>query len=547
MSEVLRLFRTAGYAVLTPLQKKLIPLIISGRDVVVQAEPGAGKTAAFLLPLMMESRSEPGVRTAIIAADADRVRRIAQEHLRFSRLMRDPPPLLTLGDTDDTRREERRLERAPSLIAATAGRVIDHIRRGTLQLDKLSVVVVQQPEGDLAEDFVKDVQFIFAKLPSRRQTVLFTPGPIAPSEEEGLLPLLRRPAVLSSGEPAGPVEHLSFEVGDAEKPELLARIFLARRVSSAVVLHSPRTRGGDLARRLNECLIPAAAPDHGAGATGRKKLFTSFARGELEVLCLPHPLPVESEILRARCILYYDLPLRGTAPAAPRLPGFHGSIMAMVDRSQARELAKIQEIHGVIMRNESLPGGAETIRGSLERIMRRIREEENLEDLARLRSLIRKQVPLLMRSYVTAYLLKSQLPRMGAEAAAAPPEQKERQRAEPRGRQKPERAAERAAGRGADRGAADKGGAGEGKLIQLFVSIGRNRRVFPRDLSGLFLEKLKLRADEIGSVRVFDKYSFVEIARARAEEAISRLSGSDFKGKTITVNFAKKKEEKESS
>jgi len=82
-------------------------------------------------------------------------------------------------------------------------------------------------------------------------------------------------------------------------------------------------------------------------------------------------------------------------------------------------------------------------------------------------------------------------------------------------------------------------------FTQLFVSIGRNRRVFARELTELFTEKLQLAAHELGSVRVFDKYSFVDINPARADEAITKLSGSEVKGRTITVNFAKKKEEKE--
>jgi hypothetical protein len=77
------------------------------------------------------------------------------------------------------------------------------------------------------------------------------------------------------------------------------------------------------------------------------------------------------------------------------------------------------------------------------------------------------------------------------------------------------------------------------------VSIGRNRRVFARDLSALFTEKLQLTAGDIGGVRVFDKYSFVDVASAKAEDAIARLSGSELKGRIITVNYAKKKEEKE--
>jgi ATP-dependent RNA helicase DeaD len=85
----------------------------------------------------------------------------------------------------------------------------------------------------------------------------------------------------------------------------------------------------------------------------------------------------------------------------------------------------------------------------------------------------------------------------------------------------------------------------EGEFTQLFISIGRNRRVYARDLTELFTEKLQLHAGDIGGVRVFEKYSFVDIVPGKAGEAIARLSGSEVKGRTITVNYAKKKEEKE--
>ncbi|HYW83900.1 MAG TPA: DbpA RNA binding domain-containing protein, partial [Spirochaetia bacterium] len=89
------------------------------------------------------------------------------------------------------------------------------------------------------------------------------------------------------------------------------------------------------------------------------------------------------------------------------------------------------------------------------------------------------------------------------------------------------------------------GAAGEGQFTQLFISIGRNRRVYARDLTELFTEKLQLQAGDIGGVRVFEKYSFVDIVPGKAGDAIALLSGSELKGRTITVNYAKKKEEKE--
>jgi ATP-dependent RNA helicase DeaD len=594
-AEVLKLFKAAGFNTLTPLQQKLVPLLLSGKDIAVSAEPGSGKTAGFLLPLMLMTAGERlgtrlprSVRAAIVVLDPEEVRKITREHLRFSRVMRDPPSLIPLGDTD-TRREQRRLETSPVLIAGTAERIIDHIRRGGLALGRLDTVVIERTGSGQIEDFLKDVHFIFAKLPPRRQVVLFSGGglpepagagePPAPDRagtestaETGvdLLSLLRRPVVISSAAPAGggPAEHSWFEVGETGKADLLARVLLAQDLTPALVYHSGRIRGDVLARECSSRGIGAAALSLGMGAAARKKLLSSFSRREVEVLCVPYPAPAELDVSGAAVVVYHDLPPARGAPSAadsPHPARFPGSRIAFVERNQARDLAKLQETLGVSMKQETHPTDEQMIRGSIERIMRKIREEENPEELAALRSLIRKQVPLLMRSTVAAYLLKSQLPRL-AEAESktlVPQESKGRPRSAPPGRGTRAGGA-RGAGMPPDRGppvphgrepgrpqerrspAADnRPPEGKGRLIQLFVSVGRNRRVFPKDLSGLFTEKLRLQAGEIGHVRVFDKYSFVEISSSRAEEAIARLSGTEFKGRPLLVNYAKKKEEKE--
>ncbi len=571
--EILQLFRTAGFDAFTPLQRKLIPVMLSGKDAVIQASPGAGSTAGFLIPLMLMLRgNQTALKALILVPDAAEIRKVALLYTRFSRVMRDPPVLFTIGDTEDARREQRRLERTPVMIVGTAERVIDHIRRGSVSFGRLTHVVVEQPRagaegGELAEDFVRDVQFIFAKLPQRRQTVLLESGspgvPQGPQDGSvqpvgALLSFLRRPVPVSPAEStvaAEPPRDVYFEVAAADKEALLFGFIMARRATPTLVFHSPRTNGEALARGLCSSGIRAAALPPGAGSAARGRLFSSFFRGDLEVLLAPHPAPAECDQSRASLLIHYDLPPLRAATGTPRSAHGAASVVAFADRSQAKELAKFQDAYGVSMKKEDIPGRSDVVRGFMERILLSIKAGEDLSELMRLRALIRKQVPFLMRSYVSAYLLKSQLPRIietaGESRLAAEP--RGRQRGKPRFEQGQERAPVRGARpmtarAGAGVSAADaQRPQGRSGLIQLFVSIGRNRRVFPRDLKDFFMDRLKLRSDEIGSVRVFDKYSFVEISSARAEEAISRLSSTDFKGKTITVNYAKKKEEKEGS
>jgi hypothetical protein len=256
-------------------------------------------------------------------------------------------------------------------------------------------------------------------------------------------------------------------------------------------------------------------------------------------------------------VVFFDA--GGPRPAPGRVrPG--AAVIALVDQTQEKDIARLQEAMGVTMSKGQIPGDDEVLRGAIDRIVKRLGEEDAAE-LSWLRAQIRRRVPLLKRALFMASLLKAQLPPMARHAApkertAAAPEQHRPAPAgpgrpaaadgprAPRGRfgrnssagQAPQRAA-----RGEPRGEAR----GESGFAQLFVSIGRNRRVFARDLSALFTETLSLAPGDIGGVRVFEKYSFVDIAPGRAEEAIAKLSGTEVKGRTITVNYAKKKEEKE--
>jgi hypothetical protein len=360
------------------------------------------------------------------------------------------------------------------------------------------------------------------------------------------------------------------------------------RISSALVYHSPRSDS----RKIADALSPrglriAELPTAGARApAGRRQVLVAFSRHELDVL-LVAPSPgaqpgADLEDLVPSHVVFFDLPA-----GSGRVPGVRkgATVVALVDRGQEKELSRLQEAIGVKISKGEIPGDDEVLAGAIDRFLSRMREEDPSE-LARLRSRIRRQVPLFARPLFMASLLKTLLPpgtlagrgtgtapgaaadggrtpRAGAaglDQSRAPrlqaPEPGRGSRTAspeaargPRGRFGRSIETAPASGRparGNESARPQKAEArGGGDFTQLFVSIGRNRRVYARDLTALFTETLQLAAGEIGDVRVFEKYSFVDIAHSRAGEAIAKLSGHELKGRTITVNYAKKKEEKE--
>lgn len=148
----------------------------------------------------------------------------------------------------------------------------------------------------------------------------------------------------------------------------------------------------------------------------------------------------------------------------------------------------------------------DSLRASLQDILQKIHVEGNFDELDAFRKVFKKTVPLFMRSYVAAYLLRAG-GTTGGRAPLGP-------------RKRP-----------------------TGPMSTLFISIGKNRKVFPRDLVLMLSTTGQLDKGDVGDIKILDNYSFVEVSEAMATSAIQKLDGSTFRGKKLVVNFAKKKEE----
>ena len=567
--DVLQAFRRAGFQALTPLQSRLIPLVLKGRDVAVEVPPGGGTTTGVVVPLILGLRGVgPAPHAVILLPAMEEVAKIGRVYARFARIVKDAPVFVPLGEIEDARREQRRMEKGATMVAGTPLRVIDHIRRGSLGFGDLVTFIMSEPAPEARADFIKDVQFIFAKFANRPQVILLSRSPL--TEDNELLGLLHHPVLvpLEDKVAAAPVagEHLSFSLGAAPRADTLARIVLGLRLPPAVVFHLPRTDAPRVVQALRGYGLRAASLAFTAGgAAGQKtaeqrSAVLALSRRSLDVLLLPlgsGNLSPDLEQLSPHHVIYYELPGVGSRGS---IPGFvkRARALAFVEQGKERDCTRLQEAIGVAFTQSEIPNDEAVLTGAIDRVVRRMKEEDPSE-LARLRSHIRRQVPLFQRPLFMAALLKAQLPALGqptvrkqpahpqahaqvAEAPAAIPPRGQRGRF---GRNTQEAAGQRLQRPAESPRQPRLEARRPGEFAQLFVSIGRNRRVYARDLTQLFTEKLQLAEGDIGGVRVFEKYSFVDIVPARAEDAISKLTGTELKGRAITVNYAKKKEEKE--
>lgn len=194
----------------------------------------------------------------------------------------------------------------------------------------------------------------------------------------------------------------------------------------------------------------------------------------------------------------------------------------------------------------------EAIRAALQSILSEINDCDDPSELNELRRIFRSSVPLFRRAYVAGYLLKK------VRLSGAPQGRREERPGRDRRKEGP-RPERNESGRSSadERKASDERKPSEERKasedrkapaapredqVTLFVGIGRTRRVFPRDISALLMESCKLEKDDIGIIKILDNYSFVDVNMEKAQSVIDTLNEFEFRGRSLSVNFAKKKE-----
>jgi hypothetical protein len=178
----------------------------------------------------------------------------------------------------------------------------------------------------------------------------------------------------------------------------------------------------------------------------------------------------------------------------------------------------------------------EDVKAYLATVMETIKQDGNPEVLNQYRSLFRKQVPFFMRSYVSAYLIQQALESMGK--GRRPYNKNRRPLSENRRPLRSETPAE---------GEQKKQNIPEEESARIFISVGRNRRVFPREILSLFLSETNVKKEDIGLIRIMDNYSFVQVRKEWADTIIDALNGKIFRGRPLTVNHARTKSEESSA
>src|SRR4051795_12236474 len=308
--ELLKAIDKLGFEQASPIQAEAIPILLSGRDVVGQSQTGSGKTAAFGVPAI--EKVDPQLRAVqvlILCPTRELAIQVAEEFHKLSLFKRGIHALPIYGGQSYERQFEG-LRQGAQIVIGTPGRVMDHMRRGTLRLDKIKMVILDEADVMLDMGFRDDIEIILQGVPKERQTVFFSatmPRPI----QELIQKHAREPKSvrMEQKELTVPtVEQIYYEVDRRFKIELLTRLIDIHDLKLGIIFCNTKRMVDDLVDHLNAQGYSADRL-HGDMSQGmRDRVMNKFRKSGLEFLVATDVAARGIDVDDVQVVFNYDLP-----------------------------------------------------------------------------------------------------------------------------------------------------------------------------------------------------------------------------------------------
>ncbi|WP_437864949.1 DEAD/DEAH box helicase [Sorangium sp. So ce363] len=541
-----------GYEEPTPIQREAIPHLLTGRDLLGQAATGTGKTAAFALPLLQRLQiggEPPGPPQALVLVPTrELAMQVAEAMHRYGRRL--GVQVLSVYGGQPFGQQLRALRRGVHVIVATPGRTLDHIGRGTLALDGIRTVVLDEADEMLDMGFAEALEEILSATPGARQTVLFSatlPPRIAAIAGRHLREPVR---VKIAGEKAAPgelprVRQTAYIVPRAHKSAALTRVLDMEDPSSAILFCRTRNEVDELTEALRARGYEAQALHGGFSQEHRDRVMARFRAGTAELLVATDVAARGLDIEHVSHVINYDV------PCAPEVyvhrigrtgrAGREGAAITLVEPREHYLIRNVERLTGQRIEAATLPTVADLRARRLELTRASLREALIEGGAERFRVVVEGLADEFDVMDIAAAAVK-----LAHDATEGDREDDEAEipsfRPPPRGpdRARDDRAARGPAGPRGRPGEAQarprrEGRETDGNIARLYISAGRAAGIRPADLVGAIANEASLSSRDIGAIEIADGFSTVEVPADAADAVIEALRATRLKGRKVQV------------
>ena len=363
-AELLRAVEKQGYETATPIQQQAIPRILEGRDVLAAAQTGTGKTASFTLPLLQRLQqgtvNRRRIRALVLTPTRELAAQIGDNARSYGQQLPFRAAVLYGGVSINT--QIAKLRKGADIVVATPGRLLDHLRQETIDLNAVECLVLDEADRMLDMGFIRDIRKILKALPKERQTLLFS-ATFSPAIRRLAKNLLKAPAEISvavNGKPAEGIDQVVFPVDRRRKRELLSHTIGSRNWRQVLVFTRTKHGANRLATQLETDGLRAAAIHGNKSQAARVRALQEFKSGKVRVLVATDVAARGLDIERLPYVVNYELPhvpedyvhrIGRTARA-----GNEGHAISLVCVDEQKLLADIEKLLQSTIRKETVAG-----------------------------------------------------------------------------------------------------------------------------------------------------------------------------------------------
>jgi len=528
--ELLDALTALGYEEPTPIQAEAIPALLTGQDLVGQAATGTGKTAAFALPILNQLPDGDRGRqpsALILAPTRELANQVATAVVQYGQKL-GARVLAVYGGAPITP-QLKALSRGVDVVVGTPGRVVDHLERGSLKLDALKTVVLDEADEMLDMGFADELDAILSRVPQQRQTVLFSatlPPKIARMAKQHLtdpvrVQIEREP--VAEGE-APKVTQTAHLVWRDHKAAALARVLNVQQPTAAIVFCRTREEVDSLTEALKTKGVRAEALHGGMTQAERDRVMNRLRAGTADLLVATDVAARGLDVDHLTHVVNYNV------PSAPETyvhrigrvgrAGREGVAITLVEPRERRMVEAIEHLTKTKLPYTPVPSVAD-LRASRLASTRETLLEALQSDLTD----ARKVVTQLAEEHDPLDLAAAALSLVHGmtdeeEIPTVPPRQPKPQRDDDR--------PARAAGPRVHKGPATG-------MAKVYIGAGRDAKIAPKDLVGAIAGETHLSGKQIGAIEITPKFSLVEVPARDLDTVVKALRASVIKGRKVSV------------
>lgn len=307
---ILKTLTEIGYETPSPIQAQAIPVLLKGGDILGMAQTGTGKTAAFALPILSNiDLKQKSPQVLVLAPTRELAIQVAEAFQTFSRGIKGLHVLPIYGGSEYGT-QIRALKRGVHVVVGTPGRVMDHIKKGTLKLDELSAMVLDEADEMLRMGFIDDVEWILKHTPDSRQIALFSAT--MPKEVHRIAnTYLKDPTeviIKQKSSTASTIDQKYWLVSGLHKLDALTRILEAEEFDGIIIFVRTKTATVELAEKLEARGYAAAALNGDIAQNQRERIVDQLKSGKLDILIATDVVARGLDVERISHVINYDIP-----------------------------------------------------------------------------------------------------------------------------------------------------------------------------------------------------------------------------------------------